>query len=575
MRVTTIIGVSTVLFLVTNCGEAEARKWTDKTGKFSVEADFVSLADGAVNLKRPDGQVIKIPLEKLSETDQEVARAVAQIRNNPRDAQDPFVPTKEKSESVPPKSNLATPPDAREPSMPSQEASPADKKSEDAGTLRKVIATGQGTTEEEAKQSAFHNAVEQAIGVLVDATTVVDNDKILSDKVLTYSNGYIKSYKVDSSGKTNGLFSVRIAAQVKVQALSDKLQSLSISMRQKVDGSSIAGEAVTKAKRDKDGGAMLVDLFQGFPAKCLAIAAGSLKTEAADDKGRTDLTVPVTVTVDPERYRAFDTSLRTLLGKMAVRQQSYSLVPTDLRLLKNGHDENGLLWPDHARIVQPGGIPVYSFLGAPGGLSKLHFGKHGSTPPETFGVALYDVDRSSPRKTYWTVFELGKEHLAFFQNHSRVRYSTSFSRTQRNTKVFVSMSIKLLDAGSNTLADEEFTPDIVEGRCVPRQGTVERPCVALEGVHNDPTDQIRRLEVTLDLINPHMTEQGFSDKLVDLFPIAPLFHYPLPSNFTHAYSPEVRFAVTFKGLEVSIVEKVKRIECSVTVAEQARKGDSQ
>ena len=84
------------------CGsEAFARKWTDKTGKFSVEADFVSVADGAISLKRPDGKVITIPLEKLSETDQEVARAVAQARNNPHDAQNPFVPTKEQPESAP------------------------------------------------------------------------------------------------------------------------------------------------------------------------------------------------------------------------------------------------------------------------------------------------------------------------------------------------------------------------------------------------------------------------------------------------------------------------------------------
>ena len=57
------------------------------------------LKDGAVSLKRPDGQVIKIPLEKLSETDQEVARAVAQatnaapkapVKQSPSDDQDPF-----------------------------------------------------------------------------------------------------------------------------------------------------------------------------------------------------------------------------------------------------------------------------------------------------------------------------------------------------------------------------------------------------------------------------------------------------------------------------------------------------
>jgi hypothetical protein len=47
-----------------------SRTWTDSSGKFKIEAKFVSFADGKVTLEKPDGVQIKMPLEKLSADDQ-------------------------------------------------------------------------------------------------------------------------------------------------------------------------------------------------------------------------------------------------------------------------------------------------------------------------------------------------------------------------------------------------------------------------------------------------------------------------------------------------------------------------
>ena len=286
--------------------------------------------------------------------------------------------------------------------------------------LRDVVAVGYGTTEEEAKANALQNAVHQAIGVLVDATTVIDNDRIITDKVLTYSNGYVENYKILATSTNKGLINVKITARIKVQALSEKLQSLSISMRHSVDGSSLAAAATTKGKRDQDAAAMLADLSQGFPANCLAITAGTPRTSAADSNGTADLTVPVTVKVDPKRYEAFDTALRKLLEKMASRHQSYSLAATDLLSLKPDPWHGGKHAPFHDKFAQPGGVPLYSFLDLEfySGLSRMHFGKAGDTPRRTFGVALYDIEQSKRLKTSWTVFELSNEHLDFFRKRA-------------------------------------------------------------------------------------------------------------------------------------------------------------
>ncbi len=50
-------------------GTAEARTWKDSTGKYTVEAEFVGVQGGQVQLRKPDGSVIAVPLERLSEAD--------------------------------------------------------------------------------------------------------------------------------------------------------------------------------------------------------------------------------------------------------------------------------------------------------------------------------------------------------------------------------------------------------------------------------------------------------------------------------------------------------------------------
>jgi uncharacterized cupin superfamily protein len=53
---------------------AEARKWTDAAGKFSVVATFVEFKSGQVHLKREDGKVIQVPVARLSSGDQKWIR---------------------------------------------------------------------------------------------------------------------------------------------------------------------------------------------------------------------------------------------------------------------------------------------------------------------------------------------------------------------------------------------------------------------------------------------------------------------------------------------------------------------
>jgi hypothetical protein len=60
--------------LVAVVSPAAPRKWTDDTGRYSVEAELVDVKDGKVVLRKADGTTVEVPLDKLSAADREYLR---------------------------------------------------------------------------------------------------------------------------------------------------------------------------------------------------------------------------------------------------------------------------------------------------------------------------------------------------------------------------------------------------------------------------------------------------------------------------------------------------------------------
>ncbi len=57
------------------------RTWTDSSGTHSVEAEFVGCTSGAVKLRKADGSIVTLALDKLSEDDQEWVKDRAKGRH--------------------------------------------------------------------------------------------------------------------------------------------------------------------------------------------------------------------------------------------------------------------------------------------------------------------------------------------------------------------------------------------------------------------------------------------------------------------------------------------------------------
>ncbi len=67
---------------------------------------------------------------------------------------------------------------------------------------------------DKAIEDAMRKAVEQAVGAMVSSETVTQNFELLSDKIYSKSRGYVRSYKVISEKKEEGVYQVNIEAQV-------------------------------------------------------------------------------------------------------------------------------------------------------------------------------------------------------------------------------------------------------------------------------------------------------------------------------------------------------------------------
>ena len=70
---------------------AEPRTWTDATGKFKIQAEFVSEQNGSVTLRQTDGSEVEIPINKLSKPDQDYLKTQRDSPFQPKTAS-PFQP---------------------------------------------------------------------------------------------------------------------------------------------------------------------------------------------------------------------------------------------------------------------------------------------------------------------------------------------------------------------------------------------------------------------------------------------------------------------------------------------------
>ena len=89
-----------------------------------------------------------------------------------------------------------------------------------------LVVSGQGKTQDEAKQNALRSAIEQAFGAFVSSKTEILNDSIVSDEIISLSSGNIVNFEIISEVKVpGGIYATTLKAMVSVTKLSGFCQS--------------------------------------------------------------------------------------------------------------------------------------------------------------------------------------------------------------------------------------------------------------------------------------------------------------------------------------------------------------
>ena len=188
-----------------------------------------------------------------------------------------------------------------------------------AGILQ-VVASGVGIDEDKATQNALSNAIEQAIGVMVDAQTLVENDEIVSDKVLTFSRGFIDEFSVVKRWQADGLHRVRIRARVSAGKLSDKLTDSKIAVR-RIPGELLYYQAMHDLANEQAAADMLREALADYTLDKLfeTTIVGEPKQVSKDDVNTT-LSVTVQVAPNMENWQKIYNRVTPVLQKVASKR---------------------------------------------------------------------------------------------------------------------------------------------------------------------------------------------------------------------------------------------------------------
>lgn len=94
-----------------------------------------------------------------------------------------------------------------------------------------ITVSGSGKTQDDAKQSAFRSAIEQAFGAFISSKTEIFNDQVVADQIASVANGNIQSFSIlNESQLPDGSWGVTLKALVSVSKLTSFVEAKGIAI---------------------------------------------------------------------------------------------------------------------------------------------------------------------------------------------------------------------------------------------------------------------------------------------------------------------------------------------------------
>lgn len=286
-----------------------------------------------------------------------------------------------------------------------------------------VTAFGKGETKEEARKNAFRTAIEKAVGVYVDAESMMQNYEMVKDRVNTISNADITKCETLKEGRLkSGGYGVQIRATVEKKAITPKFKDVFPAAFADVEGvaSSIHAQKVTAATRSADAASLMkaaigdVDRMQNWIR--LSVVKGMELRPAKDDgnsgnePGKGRYAVRYSMKVDKEAYfKGFVPHFKQVLSKMQIGEANEDVLLAAKSLTQ--YEQQSLARNGYALFVNPvslSGFPGTAITGGPIGRGT------GGNPPHFMfdqykGLAKVQGDRSC---NIWLLDRMNKDMTA-------------------------------------------------------------------------------------------------------------------------------------------------------------------
>jgi hypothetical protein len=209
-------------------------------------------------------------------------------------------------------------------------------------------------------KNAFADAVRQAVGMMVDHETMIENEDVIKDQILTYSNGYVDWYeKTDQKVSADGIYTVHIFASVKRRNLHEKLKECSVSVAD-LDGESLFAEIITKKQASQDAAKLLGHVLEDVPLSLLEAKLTHEKPEVLEKYlDIYKLCWRIEIGFNEEKYyKHFLPELMNMLGKIADSQAASSFSYPVLSVLDDLPSESVQLWtPNYKRMKKT--LPIF------------------------------------------------------------------------------------------------------------------------------------------------------------------------------------------------------------------------
>ncbi len=96
-----------------------------------------------------------------------------------------------------------------------------------------IIDGDKASARDKAIDDALRKAVESAVGTMISSETITENYQLISDRIYSQAEGYVRSYKITDEREDDGVVIVEIRAQVSTGAVSKDLQGLKTLLKRK------------------------------------------------------------------------------------------------------------------------------------------------------------------------------------------------------------------------------------------------------------------------------------------------------------------------------------------------------